>query len=122
MKSGKAGPQMRRMQGVQRFLQRWTGAGAALLLAPLATLHAANDAPIVGAIRWDGWYRDGNVAKAMESTLGQPKCHFRLPWFARVTGLDKVSIDGDSQSIMEQEIADATPGGAELLGLPGLSG
>ena len=77
---------------------------AALLLAPLAALHGSDQSPIVGAIRWDGWYGDGGVVKAVEASLGQPKYHFRLPWFARVTGEGKVSINGDSQAIMGQEI------------------
>jgi hypothetical protein len=67
--------------------------------------------PIVGAIRWDAWYGDGRVTKAVEASLGQPKYHFRLPWFARVTGGDKVSINGDSQSVMDQEIAYAAQAG-----------
>ena len=74
-------------------------------------LHAAGDAPIVGAIRWDGWYGEGGVVKAVEASLGQPKYHFRLPWFARVMGEGKVSINGDSQAIMEQEIAYAAQAG-----------
>ena len=54
-----------------------------LLLAPLAELYEGeNDAPIVGAIRWDGWTGEGGVVKQMERSLGQPKYHFRLPWFA----------------------------------------
>ena len=83
----------------------------ALLVAPLAALRAADEQPIVGAIRWDGWYGDGNVTKAVEATLGQPKYYFRLPWFARVVGKDKVSINGDSQVIVEQEIAYAAQAG-----------
>jgi hypothetical protein len=76
---------------------------AALLLVPLAA-HC-DERPIVGAIRWDGWYGEGGVVKEVEHSLGQPKYHFRLPWFARVMGEGKVSINGDSQAIMEQEIA-----------------
>jgi hypothetical protein len=82
-----------------------------LLLVPLAALNATDDAPIVGAIRWDGWYGDGGVVKAVEASLGQPKYHFRLPWFARVIGEGKVSINGDSRAIMEQEIAYAAQAG-----------
>ncbi len=55
-----------------------------LLLAPLAALRAGDDEPIVGAIRWDGCYGDGTVTKAVEASLGQPKYHFRLPWFAQL--------------------------------------
>lgn len=83
----------------------------ALLLMACASLHAADDTPIVGAIRWDGWYGDGGVVKAVESSLGQPKYHFRLPWFARVMDEGKVSINGDSQAIMAEEIAYATQAG-----------
>ena len=83
----------------------------ALLLPSLATLNAAdNTPPIVGAIRWDGWYGEGGVVKQMEASLGQPKYHFRLPWF-RVIGEDKVRINGDSQDIVEQEIAYAAEAG-----------
>lgn len=80
-------------------------------LTPLAALHAAGDPPIVGAIRWDGWYGEGDVVKAVEFSLGQPKYHFRLPWFARVLSEGKVSINGDSEAIMDQEIAYAEQAG-----------
>ena len=84
---------------------------AGVLLAPLAVLHAAPDArPIVGAIRWDAWY-GGSVCKEVELSLGQPKYHFRLPWFARVSGNGAVNINGDSQATMEQEISYAAQAG-----------
>jgi hypothetical protein len=76
-----------------------------LLISPLMLRAEEASRPMIGAIRWDGWYGEGGVAKAVESSLGQPKYHFRLPWFARVTGEGGVSINGDSQTIMEQEIA-----------------
>ena len=76
-----------------------------LLLAPLAALQAGDEGPIVGAIRWDGWYGDGTVTKAVEASLGQPKYHFRLPWFAQLQSDGAVRINGDSQANMEQEIA-----------------
>ncbi len=84
----------------------------AMLLTPLAAFGAATDeAPIVGAIRWDGWYGDGSVVQATEYSLGPPKYHFRLPWFAQVLGADKVRINGDSQEIMAQEIGYAAEAG-----------
>jgi hypothetical protein len=83
----------------------------ALLTIASFTLHAGDDNPIVGAIRWDGWYGKGGVVKAVEYSLGQPKYHFRLPWFARVIAEGKVSINGDSQVIMEQEINYAAQAG-----------
>jgi len=83
----------------------------ALLLNSLAATVAAGEPPIVGAIRWDGWYGEGGVVKSVEASLGPPKYHFRLPWFARVMSEGKVSINGDSQAIMEQEIAYAAQAG-----------
>ena len=65
----------------------------------------------IGAIRWDGWYGKGGVVKAVEASLGQPKYHFRLPWFAEVEADGTVRINGDSQAIMEQEIAYAAQAG-----------
>ena len=71
----------------------------ALLLAPLVVLpDGPDERPTVGAIRWDGWYGTGGVVKAVEASLGPPKYHFRLPWFARVVGADKVSIIRRSSS------------------------
>lgn len=66
---------------------------------------------IVGAIRWDGWYGDGAVVRAVEFSLGQPKYHFRLPWFARVTEDGTVRINGDSPEVIEREIAYAAQAG-----------
>ena len=82
-----------------------------MLFTPLAMLSGGDEPPIVGAIRWDGWYGDGSVVKAVEATLGQPKYHFRLPWFARVISNDTVSIKGDSQAIVAQEIDYAAQAG-----------
>ncbi len=92
-------------------MTRALGLGFALLLNSPTTLKAEDAPPIVGAILWDGWYGVGNVTKAVESSLGQPKYHYRLPWFARVIGEDKASINGDSQAVMEQEIAYAHQAG-----------
>ncbi len=83
----------------------------ALVLASSVALPAKDETPIVGAIRWDGWYGDGGVVKAVEFSLGQPKYHFRLPWFAQLLEDGKVRINGDSQAIMEQEIAYAAQAG-----------
>ncbi|MHB1038284.1 MAG: glycoside hydrolase family 99-like domain-containing protein [Pirellulales bacterium] len=85
---------------------------AAVLLAPLAGLHATETArPVLGAIRWDAWYGESGPVKHMEISLGPPKYHFRLPWFARVVGEGKVRINGDSQEILEREIAYAATAG-----------
>jgi hypothetical protein len=86
-------------------------AACSLLPAHLAVVQAGDDGPIVGAIRWDGWYGDPTVTAAVEASLGQRKYHFRLPWFAEVMGEDTVRINGDSQPIMDQEITYAAQAG-----------
>ena len=73
----------------------------------------AEDAPLVGAIRWDAWYSDKGPVKEVERTLGQPKYHFRLPWFATLEGGDKVHINGDSDEVMLREIACAAEAGLD---------
>ena len=67
--------------------------------------------PIVGAIRWDAWYGRGSPVSEVEKTLGPKKYHFRLPFFAKVVSPAAVSIDGDSQQVMEQEITYAADAG-----------
>lgn len=80
----------------------------------LATLGAAGkDAPMVGAIRWDAWYGETGPVKHVERSLGQPKYHFRLPWFARVDDAGGVRINGDQQEIIELEIAYAAGAGLD---------
>ena len=87
------------------------GAGPAANAAPAALAAAGNTPPIVGAIRWDAWYGATGPVKHTEISLGPPKYHFRLPWFARLNGDDTVSINGDSQAIIEQEISYAAVAG-----------
>ncbi|MCX6901061.1 MAG: glycoside hydrolase family 99-like domain-containing protein [Verrucomicrobia bacterium] len=83
-----------------------------LLLASLAVVHAAESTPpIVGAIRWDAWYGETGPVKHTEASLGPPKYHYRLPWFARVVGEGRVRINGDSQEILEKEITYAAAAG-----------
>jgi len=69
--------------------------------------------PVVGAIRWDAWQDDGRVNAEVERTLGPQKWHSRLPFFAKVTGPDQVSIRGNSQAVMDQEIAYAVQAGLD---------
>ena len=67
--------------------------------------------PIVGAIRWDGWYGEGNPAQQVQWTLGPRKYHFRLPFFGKVLAESEVRINGDSQAIIDREIAYASDAG-----------
>lgn len=86
-------------------------AGILLLLAG-ATCWG-QDRPIVGAIRWDAWQEDGSVNAQVEATLGPGEYHDRIPFFGEVTGPDSVSIRGNSQAIMDQEIAYAANAGLD---------
>jgi len=61
--------------------------------------------PIVGTIRWDAFYGTGTVPRAVEGSLGPARYHKRAPFFAKVTGKDALSINGDAPGIMAQEIA-----------------
>ena len=71
------------------------------------------DHPLVGAIRWDAWHGEkGEPGQIVERTLTPQKYRYRLPYFAKVTG-DKVIIRGDSQEIMDQEIAYAKTAGID---------
>jgi hypothetical protein len=61
--------------------------------------------PKIGAIRWDAWIGDkGGPGRAVQTSLGPEKWHYRLPFFAKVTGPDTVQIDGTSQEVMDREI------------------
>ena len=62
---------------------------------------------LVGAIRWDAWYdpADGNVARAVERSLGPHEYHSRMPFFGQETGYDSVRINGKSQSVIDKEIS-----------------
>jgi len=78
---------------------------------PSTESSLGSETPIIGAIRWDAWYGEGVVTKAVEKTLGQPKYHHRLPWFARPLGQDQVQINGDTGEVMAREINYAAQAG-----------
>ena len=76
-----------------------------------ATLDQAR--PLVGAIRWDAWQEDGNIQATVERTLGPRHWHYRLPFFARVTGSNTVVINGNTPALMDQEINYAANAGID---------
>lgn len=57
--------------------------------------------PLVGAIRWGGWFNGSKWAKNLED----PRWHSRLPFYSKI-GLDGKSVEvlGDRQEVMDQEI------------------
>jgi hypothetical protein len=68
----------------------------------------------VGAIRWDAWHGDKGVpGKAVEKSLGPAHWHYRLPFYAKVVGPDRVEVRGDSQGVMDREIEAAAAGGLD---------
>ena len=69
--------------------------------------------PLVGAIRWDAWQENGDIQATVERTLGPNHWHYRLPFFARVTGSNSVAINGNTQTIMDQEINYAANAGID---------
>lgn len=73
--------------------------------------HGEPPAPVVGAIRWDGWHSDADsVGKAVAKSLGPPEFHYRIPFFGKLDAEGKVVVNGDNASVMEQEIAYAKSG------------
>lgn len=89
-------------------------AAVSLPLGPTAfSQPAAQPPPQIGAIRWDAWYDpgDGNVAKAVEKSLGPAQFHYRMPFFGRETGPGSVRINGASQAVMDEEIGVAAKAG-----------
>jgi len=58
--------------------------------------------PVVGAIRWDGWWRGSPYARCLDPE----QWHYRLPFYGRVVAPDKVELSPESQQVMDAEIAD----------------
>jgi hypothetical protein len=86
---------------------------ASTFLGP-SVLVAQHDKDVqVGAIRWDAWTGDLGPGAAVEKSLGPAKWHYRLPFFAKVIGPDKVLIDGTSQEVMDEEIDYAARAGLD---------
>lgn len=82
--------------------------------AKLATPKPSNHGrPLVGAIRWDAWQESGNIQATVERTLGPNHWHYRLPFFARVTGSNSVAITGNTPAVMDQEINYAANSGLD---------
>ena len=67
---------------------------------------------IVGAIRWDAWHGDAegpaSPGLAVERSLGPKHWHYRLPFYAKVVGENKVEARANTQAIMDQEITYAS--------------
>ena len=76
-----------------------------------SSAFAEESRPIVGAIRWDAWQEGGGIQTAVEKSLGPNHWHYRLPFFAKITGHDSVVFNGNTQAVMDQEINYAADAG-----------
>jgi len=90
-----------------------TAALLLLLIVPNGWAQTTPQRPRIGAIRWDAWYdpKDGTVAQAVERSLAPAEFHYRMPFFGKETGPNSVRINGNSQEIMDREIACAAQAG-----------
>jgi hypothetical protein len=85
---------------------------------------------LVGAIRWDAWNGDKGfdaqprtpeetgtrritAGMAVERSLGPKHWHYRLPFYAKVVGENKVEVRGNTQQVMDKEIAYAAAAGLD---------
>ncbi|MBI2841157.1 MAG: hypothetical protein HYX75_22800 [Acidobacteria bacterium] len=65
---------------------------------------------LVGAIRWDGWYRGSPYV----SVLAPDEWRYRHPFYARTLADGQLEAFSDSQEVMDQEIAYAAAGGIDF--------
>lgn len=66
--------------------------------------------PIVGAYRWDAWYRGSPYVKL----LAAEEWHYRHPFFAKILPDGQVEVFGDKQAVMDREIKYAAAGGIDF--------
>jgi hypothetical protein len=73
--------------------------------------------PTVGVIRWDAWNLINGQYDAISyyshRAMSPEHFHYRLPFFAKVHSDTNVSINGDTQEIMDQEIIYANYAGID---------
>lgn len=96
--------------------RRWVW--SLLLLALIALLPAATPAaerPLVGAIRWDGWYggEQGAVGRVLEECLTPERYRGRAPVFSKPGADGRLRIGPYTQAIVDREIALAKRAGID---------
>jgi hypothetical protein len=74
-----------------------------------------SERPLVGAIRWDGWYggSKGIVGKVVEECLSPKRYQHRAPFFSRVLSDDRIEIGPYTQEIVDREIEAAKKAGVD---------
>lgn len=105
-------------------MNRWKviSCGLFLLTMSLFSMGQTGISPrpdvLVGAIRWDGWYKveggiaKNNVPRLVEGNLSRKEFHFRVPFFARLEQ-DSVILPIISQEQIDQEILLARDAGID---------
>jgi hypothetical protein len=66
--------------------------------------------PLVGAIRWDFWFKG---SPTIRKALGDRRWRYRLPFFAQVHNDGSVEVNGDRQEVVDKEILAAAEGGID---------
>ena len=98
-------------------LNRKTGAIlliAALCCAKGSAPEAASKRLLAGAIRWEAWHDDDEMAGQADTGAFCPqRYHCRLPFFARLISPNEAAIKGCSQAIVDEEIRYASPAGID---------
>lgn len=85
-----------------------------VLAADAGSDTATEDHVVVGAIRWDAWHGPASeVGLTVEKTLAPAHWHYRLPFYGRVIGENAVEARGNTQEVMDQEIAYAHTAGLD---------
>eukprot|EP00937_MAST-01D_sp_MAST-1D-sp2_P000478 g478.t1 len=71
--------------------------------------------PAIGAIRWDAWYGAADSTGAyVERVLSLPQWRYRLPFFAVEVNATVAVTDGNSSTVMQQELAYAAHYGIDF--------
>ena len=95
-------------------------AAAAAASAAATAAYTANEAPIVGAIRWDAWYADpgtlqfddknfGVVSRSVTYDMYPAKYHFRVPFFGSEVNSSAVTTNGNSAAAMGSSTCTIVP-------------
>ncbi len=73
--------------------------------------------PTVGVIRWDAWNmvngRYDMISNLTHLYLRPERFHYRLPFFAKVISDNNITMNEDSQDVMDQEILYAKQAGLD---------
>jgi len=86
---------------------------AAICASGMARSDAKQDdpgRPRVGVTRWDGCWDGSPYVRCLDPA----EWHYRLPFYGKVVATDKVEVRGDTQEVMDQEIAYAHDAGIDF--------